>query len=135
MAGRPFANQEELTLESLRGGTVTAMEMLFAVIDSAEGASEDGVSRRQIDVIFPLLHGTNGEDGTIQGLFEMAGIPYVGAGVLASSVGMDKAIMKQVFAQADCLSANTSIFFTGSGIRIKRRLWIGCRLSWAILAS
>ncbi|WGU92776.1 D-alanine--D-alanine ligase [Paenibacillus dendritiformis] len=97
---RPFPNQEELMLESFRGGTVTAMEMLFAGIDNAEGQSEDGANRRQIDVAFPLLHGTNGEDGTIQGLLEMADIPYVGAGVLASSVGMDKAIMKQVFAHA-----------------------------------
>ncbi|MFC5530352.1 D-alanine--D-alanine ligase [Cohnella yongneupensis] len=53
-----------------------------------------------IDVMFPLLHGTFGEDGTIQGLFEMAGLPYVGAGVLASSVGMDKVAMKTMFAQA-----------------------------------
>jgi len=53
-----------------------------------------------IDIAFPLLHGTYGEDGTIQGLFEMAGIPYVGAGVLASAVGMDKAMMKTAFAQA-----------------------------------
>lgn len=52
-----------------------------------------------LDVVFPLLHGTFGEDGTIQGLFEMAGIPYVGAGVLASAVGMDKIIMKKLFAQ------------------------------------
>jgi D-alanine-D-alanine ligase len=52
-----------------------------------------------LDVIFPLLHGTFGEDGTIQGLFEMANIPYVGAGVLASAVGMDKIMMKKVFAQ------------------------------------
>lgn len=52
-----------------------------------------------LDVFFPLLHGTFGEDGTIQGLFEMAGIPYVGAGVLASAVGMDKIIMKKLFAQ------------------------------------
>ena len=55
--------------------------------------------RRLIDVVFPLLHGTFGEDGTIQGLFEMANIPYVGAGVLASAVGMDKITMKKVFAQ------------------------------------
>lgn len=53
----------------------------------------------EIDVIFPVLHGTFGEDGTIQGLFEMANIPYVGAGVLASSTGMDKAIMKALFKQ------------------------------------
>lgn len=52
------------------------------------------------DVIFPLLHGTYGEDGTIQGLLEMANIPYVGAGVLASAVGMDKVLMKKIFAEA-----------------------------------
>ncbi|MBH5318952.1 D-alanine--D-alanine ligase [Paenibacillus sp. GSMTC-2017] len=56
-------------------------------------------SDETIDVMFPLLHGTFGEDGTIQGLFEMANIPYVGAGVLASAVGMDKIMMKKVFAQ------------------------------------
>jgi D-alanine-D-alanine ligase len=58
-------------------------------------------TERAIDVVFPLLHGTYGEDGTIQGLLEMADIPYVGAGVLASAVGMDKAMMKTVFAQAE----------------------------------
>ncbi|KXH80941.1 D-alanine--D-alanine ligase [Sporosarcina sp. HYO08] len=52
------------------------------------------------DVIFPLLHGTNGEDGTVQGFFEVMNIPYVGNGVLASSAGMDKVVMKQLFAQA-----------------------------------
>lgn len=52
------------------------------------------------DVVFPLLHGTNGEDGTVQGLFEVLNIPYVGNGVLASSAGMDKISMKQLFAQA-----------------------------------
>ncbi|MEP6786833.1 MAG: D-alanine--D-alanine ligase family protein [Acidobacteriota bacterium] len=53
-----------------------------------------------IDVLFPVLHGTYGEDGTIQGLFEMAGLPYVGCGVLASSCGMDKAFMKTLFREA-----------------------------------
>jgi len=54
-----------------------------------------------LDVVFPVLHGTYGEDGTIQGLFEMAGIPYVGCGVLASSCGMDKVVMKTLFRDAD----------------------------------
>jgi D-alanine-D-alanine ligase len=54
-----------------------------------------------LDVIFPVLHGTFGEDGTIQGLFELADIAYVGSGVLGSAVGMDKAAMKKVFAAAD----------------------------------
>ncbi len=51
-----------------------------------------------LDLIFPVLHGTFGEDGTIQGLLELAGIPYVGSGVLGSAAGMDKVIMKQIFA-------------------------------------
>ena len=54
----------------------------------------------QIDAVFPVLHGTFGEDGTIQGLFEMADIPYVGCGVLASSCGMDKVFMKTLFRDA-----------------------------------
>ena len=49
-----------------------------------------------IDVVFPVLHGTFGEDGTVQGLLELAGLPYVGAGVMASSVAMDKEMMKRV---------------------------------------
>lgn len=50
-----------------------------------------------LDVVFPVMHGTYGEDGTIQGLFELAGIAYVGAGVLGSATGMDKTIMKKLF--------------------------------------
>ena len=55
------------------------------------------VSRSGIDVVFPVLHGTNGEDGTIQGLLELANVPYVGCGVLGSAAGMDKAVMKKLF--------------------------------------
>ncbi len=50
--------------------------------------------------MFPVLHGTFGEDGTVQGLLELAGLPYVGAGVLASAVGMDKDVQKRLFAEA-----------------------------------
>lgn len=57
-------------------------------------------SRPEVDVIFPVLHGTFGEDGTIQGLLELADLPYVGAGVLASSAGMDKDVMKRLFRDA-----------------------------------
>jgi D-alanine-D-alanine ligase len=53
----------------------------------------------EIDVVFPVLHGTFGEDGTVQGLLELAGLPYVGAGVLASAVSMDKEMMKRVCAE------------------------------------
>ncbi len=55
---------------------------------------------RSPEIIFPLLHGPYGEDGTIQGLLEIAGLPYVGCGVLASAVGMDKDVMKRLFLQA-----------------------------------
>jgi D-alanine-D-alanine ligase len=55
---------------------------------------------RSIDVVFPVLHGTFGEDGTIQGLFELAGIAYVGSGVLGSSAGMDKDVMKRLFKES-----------------------------------
>src|SRR5205814_1386113 len=68
--------------------------------------TDPGLSRRaadraiNVDIIFPVLHGTFGEDGTIQGLLELADIPYVGAGVLGSAAGMDKDIMKSLFRAA-----------------------------------
>jgi D-alanine-D-alanine ligase len=65
-----------------------------------ESAAKSGDGSIQVDVIFPVLHGTFGEDGTIQGVFELADIPYVGAGVLGSSAGMDKDVMKKLFAAA-----------------------------------
>jgi D-alanine-D-alanine ligase len=57
-------------------------------------------TRTQIDVVFPVMHGPFGEDGSIQGFLEMAGVPYVGAGVLGSAVGMDKAVQKVLFGAA-----------------------------------
>jgi len=63
-------------------------------------AVQSNVALGGLDVVFPVLHGTFGEDGTIQGLFELAGIAYVGSGVLGSSAGMDKDVMKRLFAQA-----------------------------------
>ncbi|MEO5823088.1 MAG: D-alanine--D-alanine ligase family protein [Vicinamibacteraceae bacterium] len=70
-----------------------------------KGAVERGdgngavVQSMGLDVVFPVLHGPYGEDGTVQGLLELANLPYVGCGVLASAVGMDKGMMKVVFAQ------------------------------------
>lgn len=65
--------------------------------DVTEGATAV-VTGLGLDVIFPVLHGPYGEDGTVQGLLELANVPYVGAGVLGSAVSMDKAVMKQLFA-------------------------------------
>jgi D-alanine-D-alanine ligase len=69
--------------------------------DPGESAlvADDG-TRREIDVVFPVLHGPFGEDGTIQGMLELADVPYVGAGVLGSAVGMDKAVQKVLFQAA-----------------------------------
>ncbi|HSD46519.1 MAG TPA: D-alanine--D-alanine ligase family protein [Pyrinomonadaceae bacterium] len=66
---------------------------------SLKGNSQPLVAEK-LDVVFPALHGTYGEDGTLQGLLEMADVPYVGCGVLASSCGMDKVTMKSLFVQA-----------------------------------
>jgi D-alanine-D-alanine ligase len=64
----------------------------------------------ELDVIIPVLHGPFGEDGTVQGLFELLNVPYVGAGVLASAVGMDKALMKAVFAHAGLPQCKYSVY-------------------------
>ena len=65
----------------------------------------------EIDLIFPVLHGPYGEDGTVQGLLEMFDIPYVGAGVLASAIGMDKATCKRLFQEAGIPSVDFDVFF------------------------
>jgi D-alanine-D-alanine ligase len=77
----------------------------------------DGASPRNepLDVVFPVLHGTYGEDGTIQGLLEMAGLPYVGCGVLASAIGMDKIAMK--------------VAFKGAGLNVAKYEWF-LRSAW-----
>ena len=69
--------------------------------ESLGGGEPAVLAALNLDAVFPVLHGPYGEDGTIQGLLELAGIPYVGPGVLASAVGMDKAVMKVLFAARD----------------------------------
>ena len=63
--------------------------------------------KRRIEVMFPVLHGTYGEDGTIQGLLKLANIPFVGSGVLASAVGMDKDVMKRLLKEAGIPTAKS----------------------------
>lgn len=86
------ANNSEIQ----QGSDLPAQWATAKNIFRASGAEDQG----PIDVVFPVLHGCNGEDGTIQGLFELAGIPYVGCGVLGSSLGMDKAYSKIIFEKA-----------------------------------
>ena len=76
---------------------------LAALPDSGDGllADLDGLAAlRTVDIVFPLTHGTGGEDGALQGLLEWAGLPYVGAGVAASAVGMDKSMQKALWREA-----------------------------------
>lgn len=76
-------------------------ETILSIDRSTSRATDSNqamVTGLNLDVIFPVLHGPFGEDGTIQGLLELANVPYVGAGVLGSAVGMDKGMMKVVFA-------------------------------------
>jgi D-alanine-D-alanine ligase len=87
----------------LDGQAPTAISAAAVLKDARSEALEAveptrAVDRRSIDVVFPVLHGPYGEDGTVQGLLELANVPYVGAGVLGSAVGMDKAVMKKLFA-------------------------------------
>ncbi|MCR8643051.1 D-alanine--D-alanine ligase [Paenibacillus sp. N1-5-1-14] len=100
------APQSATALAYEQSSSGRAMTAIFSGLQTEEKAQISGLptvtsqqaSGDALDVIFPLLHGTFGEDGTIQGLLEMANIPYVGAGVLASAVGMDKVFMKKAFA-------------------------------------
>ena len=109
------ARYEVVPLGITHEGRWVDVGRLVAETDDADGAlpSPDRAERRDLidvgarlgsdgdraTVVFPLLHGPMGEDGTVQGLFEVAGVPYVGAGVLASALCMDKAAAKEVLAQ------------------------------------
>ena len=77
-----------------------------------------------LDVLFPVIHGTTGEDGILQGLFELANIPYVGAGVLGSAVGMDKAMQKDILRHAK-LPVAPSLWFLASEFATAPKRWTG----------
>jgi len=105
--------QKILTTDSQRGALIPyAGRAGFLAVDSVR-ANERALPA--FDVVFPALHGTYGEDGTIQGLLEMANVPYVGCGVLASACGMDKVTMK--------------ILFRDAGLPICRHTWF-LRAAW-----
>jgi D-alanine-D-alanine ligase len=109
----------------------------------AQTDNQPPLPAEKIDVAFPILHGTFGEDGTIQGLFEMAGIPYVGAGVLGSAVGMDKELMKRLLVQAGLPTPSFIAFLDAQWIRgsaeirleIERQLGYPCFVKPANMGS
>ncbi|MFC1501895.1 D-alanine--D-alanine ligase family protein [bacterium] len=78
----------------------------FRIVPGSGDVQSKQIIQEPVDVVFPILHGTFGEDGTIQGLLATAGLPCVGAGVTASAIGMDKVIMKQIFFQNDLPSTD-----------------------------
>jgi D-alanine-D-alanine ligase len=86
---------EEATQRGLAGGTAA-----FDTGTPLLQATDSLRTLQNADVVFPLVHGTFGEDGTLQGLLELANLPYAGAGVAASAIGMDKALMKALFRDA-----------------------------------
>ena len=101
---RTDGNPEQLQIANRQLPEVSAPAEQIALGKRGEVAVFDGQSAvsalDSVDVVFPVLHGAFGEDGTIQGLLEMAGVPYVGSGVLASAAGMDKAFTKTVLKAA-----------------------------------
>jgi D-alanine-D-alanine ligase len=91
-----------------RDGRFIGAERSARILEGNDGSAsgeegfsfEDWIRDANADIVFPLIHGTGGEDGTLQGYLEMLGLPYVGSGVTASAIGMDKVHMKQAFAAA-----------------------------------
>ena len=98
-SGKWLLLPDDTTFITLNGALPTVPESGIEVSITSQGLFSGG-KNLAIDVAFPILHGTYGEDGTIQGLFEMIGIRYVGSGVLASAVSMDKSYAKPIFAAA-----------------------------------
>jgi D-alanine-D-alanine ligase len=98
-SGKWLLLPDDTTFITLNGALPTVPESGIEVSITSQGLFSGG-KNLAIDVAFPILHGTYGEDGTIQGLFEMIGLRYVGSGVLASAVSMDKSYAKPIFAAA-----------------------------------
>ena len=95
------------------------------------------VSGLGLDVVFPVLHGPYGEDGTVQGLLELANVPYVGAGVLASAIGMDKAAMKMIFAANGLPICDYEVFLKRDWQRDERAIMstIASRLGFPVFVK
>jgi len=111
-AGKWVLVDQKTTLAIKDGELPEVDESLPAINVDVHGIRANGESLN-IDVVFPLLHGPYGEDGTVQGLFEMAGIRYVGSGVLASAVAMDKSFAKPIFEAAGLAIAPGAVLKKG----------------------
>jgi D-alanine-D-alanine ligase len=92
------AGAQKMLPEVLRGGQRVMMtaDPTDASLIPLDGSGRSGGVAQRLDMVFPVMHGTFGEDGTIQGLLDLAGLPFVGAGVLGSAIGMDKDVAKRL---------------------------------------
>jgi D-alanine-D-alanine ligase len=112
--GRWLTQDAQRLLESARDPRLVRIENGSpARLPSAFAGQPEAGSAAPIDVFFPVLHGTIGEDGAMQGLLEVAGIPYVGAGVLGSAIGMDKDVMKRLLRDAGIAVADFRVVRRG----------------------
>ena len=99
LAAAPALPSETGRMPEVTDGDGARADLVEGLGRSRELVVADG-TRTQVDVVFPVLHGPYGEDGATQGLLELAGVPFVGAGVLGSALGMDKAVQKVLFRDA-----------------------------------
>ncbi|MGH8141900.1 MAG: D-alanine--D-alanine ligase family protein [Steroidobacteraceae bacterium] len=97
---RLLASAQDPRLARIEAGPAVQLPAAPLATAAAPSATASAAEAGRLDVVFPILHGTLGEDGAMQGLFEVAGIPYVGAGVLGSAIGMDKDVMKRLLRDA-----------------------------------
>jgi D-alanine-D-alanine ligase len=117
LAALPQDRMEAVCVEVTREGTFLLQKTSVLLQDGAtspvgQPLPPQALTRGQahgVDVVFPVLHGPYGEDGTVQGLLELAGVPYVGSGVLASAVGMDKDVMKRLLRDAGLKVARAAV--------------------------
>jgi D-alanine-D-alanine ligase len=118
--------EHEVSLQSARNVAEAIDKEKYEVVeikiekDGKWSLSWDQLVEEKFDVIFPILHGPFGEDGTVQGLLKLAGIPFVGAGVLGSAVGMDKDVMKRLLREAGIPIGKYLVLREGEKIAFKK---------------
>ncbi len=122
------------------GDPVADLGERVALGEAAPPARSEARSPLDVDVVLPLLHGPYGEDGTVQGLLELAALPYVGSGVLGSAVGMDKVMMKRAFAAGGLATPRHLAFRDGRDLaafraRVEAELGYPCFVKPANLGS
>jgi D-alanine-D-alanine ligase len=125
--GKWLSSPDTLKLLKNKNSSLNLLQEKYLLPDPAKKGlvaldKNNEISVTNLDVIFPVIHGTYGEDGTLQGLLELANIAYVGSGVLASALGMDKVIQKQLFFHAG-LPVTDYIFFTKEVFKKDINFW------------